>query len=205
MADETSPEIYLLHVWILQISPMIWRRLLVRSDSTLAALHHTIQIAFGWTDSHLHRFRIHGRNYGISRVGGLSFSQDGLPVADGQKPTLSRSTARVEIGIADVRTHLESVIVRRVHGACRRTTEAIRVERDRGTDTCSCNPRAEKNASVELNTSSPTRLRCLTGSRVSDRLRILFASRCERIHWNPETLRSGSPSRGQSSTSRSNP
>jgi hypothetical protein len=80
MADETSPEIYLLHVWIHQISPMIWRRLLVRSDSTLAALHYTIQIAFGWTDSHLHRFRIHGRNYGISRVGGLSFSQDARQV-----------------------------------------------------------------------------------------------------------------------------
>src|SRR3954447_6696951 len=57
MADETIPEIDLLHVWIRQISPMIWRRLLVRSDSALAALHDTIQIAFGWTDSHLHRFR----------------------------------------------------------------------------------------------------------------------------------------------------
>ena len=62
MADETTPEIYRLHVWIRQISPMIWRRLLVRSDSTLAALHDTIQIAFGWTDSHLHRFRIHSRD-----------------------------------------------------------------------------------------------------------------------------------------------
>ena len=47
MADETIPEIYLLHVWIRQISPMIGRRILVRSDSTLAALHDTIQIAFG--------------------------------------------------------------------------------------------------------------------------------------------------------------
>ena len=63
MADQTIPEIYLLHLWIRQISPMIGRRLLVRSDSTLAALHDTIQIAFGWTDSHLHRFRIHGRNF----------------------------------------------------------------------------------------------------------------------------------------------
>src|SRR4051794_16524180 len=80
MADETTPEVYLLHVWIRQISPMIWRRLLVRSDSTLAALHDIIQIAFGWTDSHLHRFRIHGRNYGVSRVGGLSFSRDARQV-----------------------------------------------------------------------------------------------------------------------------
>jgi hypothetical protein len=33
---------------------MIGRRLLVRSDSMLASIHYTIQIAFGWTDSHLH-------------------------------------------------------------------------------------------------------------------------------------------------------
>ena len=76
MADQTIPEIYLLHLWIRQISPMIWRRFLVRSDSTLAALHDTIRIAFASTDAHLHRFRIHGSNYGISRVGGLSFSGD---------------------------------------------------------------------------------------------------------------------------------
>jgi hypothetical protein len=80
MADQTIPEIYLLHLWIRQISPMIWRRLLVRSDSTLAALHDTIQIAFGWTDSHLHRFRIHCRDQGVGRVGGPSFSTDARQV-----------------------------------------------------------------------------------------------------------------------------
>src|SRR5204863_363300 len=73
--ERLPPEIYLLHVWIRHISPMIWR-LLVRSDSTLAALHDAIQIAFGWTDSYLHRFRIHGRDSGVGRVGGLSFSRD---------------------------------------------------------------------------------------------------------------------------------
>src|SRR3954453_18929920 len=80
MADETTPEIYLLHVWIRQISPMIGRRLLVRSDSTLADLHGTLQIAFGWTDSHLHRFRIHGRDHGVGRLGGSSFSSDARQV-----------------------------------------------------------------------------------------------------------------------------
>jgi hypothetical protein len=80
MADQTIPEIYLLHVWIRQISPMIGRRLLVHSDSTVAALHDTIQIAFGWTDSHLHRFRIHGRDHGVGRVGGPSFSTDARQV-----------------------------------------------------------------------------------------------------------------------------
>ncbi|MCI0336789.1 MAG: plasmid pRiA4b ORF-3 family protein [Acidobacteria bacterium] len=36
---------------------MIWRRFLIRSDSTLTDLHNTLQIAFGWCDFHLHRFR----------------------------------------------------------------------------------------------------------------------------------------------------
>ena len=80
MADETTPEIYQLHVWIRQISPMIWRRILVHSESSIAQLHDITQIAFGWSDSHLHRFRIHGREYGISRPGGLGFAQDARQV-----------------------------------------------------------------------------------------------------------------------------
>ena len=30
----------------------------------------------GWTDSHLHRFVIHGQDYGIAQIGGISFSDD---------------------------------------------------------------------------------------------------------------------------------
>jgi hypothetical protein len=76
MTSQAIPPIYKLHIWIRQISPMIGRRLLVRSEWSLAQLHDLIQIAFGWSDSHLHRFRIHGRDYGISRPGGPWFSQD---------------------------------------------------------------------------------------------------------------------------------
>jgi hypothetical protein len=48
------------------ISPVIWRRLLVRSDTTLAHLHTILQIVCAWGDEHLHRFHIHGREYGSS-------------------------------------------------------------------------------------------------------------------------------------------
>ena len=41
---------------------MIWRRILVHGGSSIAQLHDIIQIAFGWSDTHLHRFRIHGRH-----------------------------------------------------------------------------------------------------------------------------------------------
>src|SRR5690242_17440102 len=93
MADEATPEVYQIHVWIRHISPMIWRWLLMRADSTLANLHDAIQIAFGWSDFHLHRFRIHGRDYGVNRVHGLSSSCEARSVrlADFPfRPSMSR-------------------------------------------------------------------------------------------------------------------
>lgn len=36
--------------------PAIWRRLRLASDLTLAQLHEVLQVAIGWTDSHLHQF-----------------------------------------------------------------------------------------------------------------------------------------------------
>ena len=74
MTNETGLEVYRLHVWIRQISPMIWRRLLVHCDSTIADLHYTLQIAFDWSDGHLNRFHIHGQDYGVYHNGGISFS-----------------------------------------------------------------------------------------------------------------------------------
>ena len=74
--DNSKPFVYQLRVWLREISPAIWRRLLVRSDSTIADLHYTIQIIMGWTDFHLHQFIIHGKSYGISRIGGIWFADD---------------------------------------------------------------------------------------------------------------------------------
>ena len=63
---------------------MIWRRLLLQSDHSIADLHYTIQIAMGWSDSHLHRFHIHGKDYGVAHEGGLTFSDDPERVLLGQ-------------------------------------------------------------------------------------------------------------------------
>jgi hypothetical protein len=76
MTNDSGAEVYRLHVWIRQISPMIWRRLLVRSGSTIADLHYTLQIAFGWSDTHLNLFHIHGQDYGVCHGGGISFSNN---------------------------------------------------------------------------------------------------------------------------------
>jgi len=76
MPKSPEPNIYQLRAVLLGISPIIWRRLLVRSDSTIADLHDTIQIAFGWSGDHLHRFLIHGRQYGVAYLGGITFRDD---------------------------------------------------------------------------------------------------------------------------------
>ena len=75
-STEQAVQVYQLRVWIREISPQIWRRLLVRSDSTIAQLHDTLQIAFGWTDEHLHQFLIRGKPFGIGRSGGISFGDN---------------------------------------------------------------------------------------------------------------------------------
>jgi hypothetical protein len=72
MEHDSQPEAYHVHVWIRGIHPMLWRRFLVRSDSTLADLHVVLQIAFDWTDFHLHRFRIRKKDYAVPRLGGLA-------------------------------------------------------------------------------------------------------------------------------------
>ncbi len=69
-------EVYQLKVSLRDLSPMVWRRLLVTSDTTIARLHAILQMAMGWDDVHLHRFRIHGKEYGIYRAGGLWFADD---------------------------------------------------------------------------------------------------------------------------------
>ena len=55
---------------------MIWRPLLVTDATTIAELHACIQIAFGWSDSHLHQFVIHSKSYGITYLGGVSFADN---------------------------------------------------------------------------------------------------------------------------------
>ena len=39
------------------------------ANTTLARLHDILQIAMGWTDSHMHQFTIHGQRYGDVRIG----------------------------------------------------------------------------------------------------------------------------------------
>jgi hypothetical protein len=53
-----------LKITIQEIRPPIWRRVRVPGRMSLETLHRVIQIVFGWTDSHLHEFRIGETRYG---------------------------------------------------------------------------------------------------------------------------------------------
>ena len=72
----TPPNIYQFRVVVQGISPLIWRRILIRSDMSLATLHTTLQLVFAWSDVHLHSFRIHGKEYGCARLSGPYFDDD---------------------------------------------------------------------------------------------------------------------------------
>jgi hypothetical protein len=48
--------------------PPVWRRILVSPSTSLADLHDIVQMAMGWTDSHLHHFMYGGKVYGPDSV-----------------------------------------------------------------------------------------------------------------------------------------
>jgi len=79
MGSQPSPTpiaVYQLYVSLRDISPLIWRRLLLTSHTSIAQFHAILQCAMGWEDLHLHRFCIQGKDYGIYQSGGLSFDDD---------------------------------------------------------------------------------------------------------------------------------
>jgi hypothetical protein len=62
---ESARAIYQLKADLRYIKPPIWRRIQVWEDTSLERLHDILQIAFGWTNSHLHEFEIDGRTFGM--------------------------------------------------------------------------------------------------------------------------------------------
>ncbi|MDM0022158.1 plasmid pRiA4b ORF-3 family protein [Variovorax saccharolyticus] len=80
----SGQEVLQLRAVLRSISPLIWRRLLLRGDTSVARLHQILQVAFGWQDMHLHRFEIRGREYGVHQEGGIFFDTDAHEALIGQ-------------------------------------------------------------------------------------------------------------------------
>jgi hypothetical protein len=76
------PQLYRLKVTLLDSKPPIWRRLLVRGDTTLERLHAILQVAMGWYDGHLHMSTIRGKEYSVPDPEWMS------PMLDEGKATL---------------------------------------------------------------------------------------------------------------------
>lgn len=64
---------YTIKLAVCGVSPMVWRRLRISADTSLAALHYIIQIVQGWDNDYLHQFHIDGKDYGIFYDGGIAF------------------------------------------------------------------------------------------------------------------------------------
>ena len=60
------PALYQFNITLADITPPIWRRLLLPNTLTLSRLHLAIQIAGGWCNYHLHLFEIAGTRYGAA-------------------------------------------------------------------------------------------------------------------------------------------
>ena len=71
------------------ISPMIWRRLIVSTDTSLAGLHFIIQISMDWEDAD-YSFHIYGKEFGATR-------QDVILSTDDQYEVLLRDF-RLDVG-----------------------------------------------------------------------------------------------------------
>ena len=66
---------YQLKITLSGTQPLIWRRLLVRGDMSLGLLHCVLQVAMGWTNSHLHQFIIGEERFTDPRLGADAFGE----------------------------------------------------------------------------------------------------------------------------------
>ncbi len=60
---KVRPALFQVKLTVKDVDPLIWRRILVRSDVTLALLHKIIQTLMGWANYHLYAFRDGKANY----------------------------------------------------------------------------------------------------------------------------------------------
>jgi len=59
-------------VWLMGISPMVWRRVLVPASCSLRELHGVFQVTMGWEGIHLYQFRLRAARYGSSELAAIS-------------------------------------------------------------------------------------------------------------------------------------
>jgi Plasmid pRiA4b ORF-3-like protein len=58
-------KIFEIKIELREVPPAVVRWVQVPGEATLAGLHEVVQVAMGWTDSHLHEFEVDGARYGL--------------------------------------------------------------------------------------------------------------------------------------------
>jgi hypothetical protein len=89
---------YQLKIKLDLIKPAIWRRLSVPGNANLGWLHAAIQLAMGWTNSHLHQFEVGGRRFSDPHVN--------TPAFEGEPEILDEA----KISLRDVAPHEKDVL-----------------------------------------------------------------------------------------------
>ncbi len=89
-AGKGGAAIYQLKVVLAGTKPPIWRRLQVPANANLGWLHAVLQVAMGWTNSHLHHFLIGHARYCDPR-GNDDGNFGGEPDRDEGKATLTQA------------------------------------------------------------------------------------------------------------------
>ena len=94
-ASAAQAPIYYLKVSLEGIEPAIWRRLRVPGDANLGWLHAVLQVAMGWTNSHMHQFIVGKRLYSDPRHEPDEAAEDPR-VLDEHAATIMEVTPRVK-------------------------------------------------------------------------------------------------------------
>jgi hypothetical protein len=99
--------IYQIKVTLKDFKPAIWRSIQVRSDATLGELHAAIQIAMGWSNSHLHHFIV-GREPNLRFIGAPApyesddlmdeENEDDIAISKVLSPTKTKITYEYDFG-----------------------------------------------------------------------------------------------------------
>ena len=66
MPTPSGQAAFQLRIQLEDIKPVVWRRLLVPGSVRLSKLHDMFQVAMGWTNSHLHSFKVGDVSYGMN-------------------------------------------------------------------------------------------------------------------------------------------
>lgn len=84
-----TDQVYQFKITLQKISPLIWRRIQVPASYTFWALHVAIQDSMGWTDTHLHEFRMKNPKTNRTIKIGIPDEDFGTRVSPGWKKKIS--------------------------------------------------------------------------------------------------------------------